>query len=416
MTTETEVSALDLTRWLLPTDTVLWGQSSAEPRALTETLVAQRESLSGVRCFLGQQDSGTIRPENADHLRFVGYSAGGDNRALVEAGVFDVFPGPYSMLPALFASRRLSIDVVFVQLSPPDEKGRHSLGLGEEYLADALPHARVVIGEINDQVPRTPGSVTLTRDELTAVIHTSRPPVMPSMPPPSVVEERIGRSVAGLIPDGSTLQIGLGKLPSAILRSLRSHKDLGLHSGLLSDSVIDLIECGALTGARKARDRGVAIAGTVMGSARLFSFLHENPQIGLRPTSYTHAPDVLALQSRFVAINTAIDVDLSGQVNTETVAGRYVGAVGGSPDFTRAAARADDGLSIIALPSTSGRVSRIVDKISGPVSGARSDAGVVVTEHGVADLRGLTLTQRRTAMLAIADPAHRDQLEAATPT
>ena len=202
-------------------------------------------------------------------------------------------------------------------------------------------------------------------------------------------------------------------MPSAVARRLHGHRDLGVHSGMITDAVAELIEAGVITGARKTVDRGLVVTGMLMGTRKLIDLAAADRRVQLRDTRYTHDPAVLAAQYRLVAINSATEVDLTGQVNSETAAGRYVGAVGGSTDFLQGAARSPQGVPVIALPSTAGAASRIVPRLSGPASQARADAGVIVTEYGIADLRGLTLAQRAERMLAIAHPEHRAALETA---
>jgi acyl-CoA hydrolase len=400
---------LDLTRYLRPGDRVVWGQGPGEPRTLTELLVAQRHRLGGVTCFLGLPGSDAIRAEHADALAFESYCGTGRNARLPGLAVLPVH---YAALPGLLAGGPLAADVVFVQVSAPDEHGRHSLGLGEDYFAAALDTARVVIAEVNDQVPYTCGARTLTAADWTVCVPSSRAPAEMTAAPPSATARAVARRVAGLVPDGATVQFGVGGLPEACLDALSGHRDLGLHSGLLSDAAMRLIQAGVATGARKSRDRGVAVGGFLGGTAALFRFAHRNPALRLRATGYTHDPLVLAGQHRFTAINSALEVDLSGQVNAEELNGRYVGAVGGASDFLRGAARSPGGLPIVALPSTAGGVSRIVARLDGPVSTARSDAGVIVTEYGVADLRGAPVSVRYERMLAIAHPEHRAALAA----
>jgi acyl-CoA hydrolase len=404
-------AALDLAALLRPGDTVVWGQASAEPRTLTELLVTQRHRLADVRCFIGMPADPVISPEHADALTFLSYCGTGVNGRLHAAGLLEIVPVRYSALPGLLAGGALAADAVLVQVSAPDEQGRHSLGLADDYLSAVLATARVVVAEVNDQVPWTLGTQTLTAADWTASIRTSRPPAQPPVTAPPADVQAVAAQVAGLIDDGATVQFGIGTLPEAALGALHGHRDLGLHTGLLTDGALDLLESGAVTGARKTVDPGVAVAGFVCGSARLFRFLDRNPAVALRPTRYTHDAEILAAQHRFAAINGAVEVDLTGQVNAEQVGSRYVGAVGGAGDFLRGAARSPGGLPIIALPSTAGGTSRIVARLSGPVSTARSDAGVIVTEFGPADLRGATLTQRAERLLAIAHPDHRSALE-----
>ncbi|MEV5558385.1 acetyl-CoA hydrolase/transferase C-terminal domain-containing protein [Nonomuraea wenchangensis] len=415
-----QAGRLDLAAHIRPGDTVLWGQACAEPLTLTERLMEQRAAIGGLRCFVGAPASGTVRPEHADHVSFLSYCGSGGNRALHRAGVLDILPGHYSTLPYLIESGALPVDVVLVQLSPADGAGRHSLGLAEEYLSAAIDRARVVIAEVNDQVPWTHGTRTLTAAELDLVVHTSRPPAEIAAKQAGPAEQRVADHVAALIEDGATLQLGLGALPEAIVARLAGHRHLGVHSGLIGDAVADLMEAGVITNARKSLDRGRTVTGALMGTARLFGYADGNPAIELRDTRYTHDPEVLAAQDRFVAINSAIEVDLTGQINAEVARGAYVGAVGGAVDFLRGAARSRGGLPIVALTSTvnaagGGTASRIVANLSGPVSTPRCDAGLIVTEHGVADLRGLPLGERVAAMLAISHPDHRPALEKECP-
>ena len=402
---------VDFARYVRDGDTVVWGQASAEPSSLVDALLTQRAGIGAVRCFLGLSAGRTVRPEHADHVTFLSYTGGGGNRALYRSGSLDVLPCHYSQLPAILTAGDLAADVVLLQLSPADERGRHSLGLANDYLSAAIDRARVVIAEVNDQVPWTCGR-TVTDVDVDVLVSVDRPPVPFSRAEVGEVERRIAANVAGLVEDGATLQIGLGAVPEAVLSALAGHRDLGVHSGQIGDAVADLMCAGVVTNARKSIDRGRTVAGLLMGTERLFGFAHRNRAIQLRETEYTHDPDVLAAQDRFVAVNSAIEVDLSGQINAETVRGEYVGAVGGAVDFLRGARRSRGGLPIVALPSTAGGYSRIVPRLSGPVSTARSDAGVIVTEFGVADLRGQPLRVRGERMLAIAHPEHRAAIEA----
>ena len=407
------VAGLELSRYVRPGDTVVWGQACGEPLSLTEALIAQRANLPGVCCFLGIPCSDTVRPEHADHLRFVSYSAAGTNQALQGAGVLDLLPCHYSALPAILSAGPLRADVVMLALPPARPGGRYGLGLCADYVAAVAAQARVVIAEVSAQIPDVSCANALPRDDLDVIVHTSRPPAQYYLSRPmGQVETAIAALVAGLIEDGATLQVGIGSMPSAVLPALAGHRDLGVHSGMITDAIADLIEAGAVTGARKAVDRGLVVTGFLLGTGRLHQHAARNRAVHLRDTTYTHDPAVLAAQHRFTAINAAIEVDLTGQLNTEIIRGRYAGAVGGAADFMRAAARSEGGMPITVLPSTAGSASRIVARLSGPASVARSDTGVIVTEHGAADLRGRSLRERRELLLAIADPAHRDALEA----
>ncbi|MCW2856563.1 MAG: acetyl-CoA hydrolase/transferase [Marmoricola sp.] len=404
---------IDLTRYVRPGDLVVWGQACSEPRTLTEQLVAQAERIGTVRCFVGIPANSAVTAASvatAPSLEVLSYCGAGSNAALHDAGRLQIVPAHYSELPAMLTTGSLRADVVFVQVSRPDESGRHSLGLGDDYFSVAIGTARTVIAEINDQVPFTYGARTLMAHHCDAMIHTSRAPE--TMPTPLVSDQTaaVARRVAGLVQDGATLQFGIGALPEAVLDQLGQHRDLGIHSGIINDAALRLIESGVATGERKTLDRRVAIGGLLGGTDSLFRFAHRNSRLELRGTTYTHDPEVLAQSHQLVAINAALEVDLTGQVNAEVAAGRYVGAIGGAVDFLRGAARSRGGIPIVALPSTSKGASRVVAKLSGPVSTPRSEEIVVVTEHGVADLRGLALDKRIERMLAIADPAVREEL------
>jgi acyl-CoA hydrolase len=401
----------DLSDLIRPGDTVMWGQSHAEPVTLMRALVAQRERLRRIRLFLGIGLADVLAPEHADAFDFLAYCGSGTNRKLVRAGVLDILPAHYSQLPALIGSRALRIDVVMLQVSPPDAEGRYSLGLAREYLVEAVRHARTIIVEVNHDVPWTYGGPYLRAADIDLLVASDTPFADPPASLPGEIEQAIGRNVATLVEDGATLQTGIGAIPDAVLAQLLDRRDLGVHTGSIGDGIGALCEAGVVTNVRKRIDTGLTVGGVIIGSQRLRGFARRNAALELRGTEYTHNPAVLGRIERFVAINSAVEVDLTGQVNAEMVAGTYMGAVGGVGDFLRAAQTSPGGVPIVALPSTAGAHSRIVARVSGPVTVPRSDACVIVTEHGVADLRGLSLAQRVPRMLAIAHPEHRERLE-----
>ena len=410
-TLDTHPPALpDLRPWLRDGDRVTWGQCNAEPLTLTRALVAQRQHFQRLHLVTGIANASTLQPEQADVFSFTSYCGTGGNRALARAGLLDILPGPYSQFAGLLRQGGLKVDVVLVQVSPPDAQGRHSLGLVNDFLPAALEAARVVIAEINPGVPWTFGARTLAAADFSASFPALFPPLATAPGTPGEVEAQIARRVAALIDDGATLQVGLGGSAEATLALLTDRRHLGLHSGMVGDGLVTLAESGALTNARKTIDAGISIVALLVGSARLSAHAHHNPAVQLRGCDYTHAADVLRRIDRLVALNSAIEVDLTGQANAEVAASQYVGAVGGAPDFLRAAALSRGGLPIIALPSTAGPRSRIVAQLSGPVTTPRCDAGLIVTEHGVADLRGLPLRRRAAAMIDIAAPQHREAL------
>jgi len=410
-----EAADLDLSAYIRAGDMVTWGQASAEPQTLVETLIEQRHDLGGVDAFVGLSLSGLLKPEHCDAIRPVSYGALGTTRALQAVGKLRLIPAHYSTLPHLMRSGALPVDVALVQLSPPGPDGSHSLGFCADLMQAALDRARVVIAEINDRVPWTRMGKPFDASRVDVAIEVSRPVADREPPVPGDVERRVAEHVAGVIRDGATLQYGVGAIPAAIFEALRSHRDLGLHTGLLTEDVIDLYECGAMTNARKPVHTGIGVGSLVIGGERVRRFLHDNPELELHPVEVTHNPTILGRIDNLVAINSAVEVDLYGQVNAERLGDRHVGAIGGQVDFMHAGAVAENGLSIIAMPSSSGKsgASRIVSRLNSPaVTTARADVDMVVTEHGVADLRGKTEDEVSAALIAIAPPEHRDALRA----
>jgi acyl-CoA hydrolase len=404
---------IDLTAHIRPGDTVLVGQGAGEPRGLVEALIEQRHAIGPLTVFIGGTNSGLWRPEHADVLRFIGFGAIGRTAALSRAGVLDVLPVHLGSLPDLFTSGVIPIDVVLCLVSAADDDGRHSLGLITDYVPAAMAAARVTIAEVNPNVPYTFGETIDGRDERLVTVADDRSLASVKRRVPSDEDRAIAAHVAALVPDGATMQFGVGGTPDAVLASLGDKHDLGVHSGLISDGLVDLVEAGVVTNARKPIDTGLTVAGAVVGTERLYRWAHRNPSLLMRPVSYTHNPQVLSAFDTFFAINAAIEVDLGGQINAEMVNGTYIGAVGGQGAFARAGAAAAHGRSIIALPSTAadGAISRIVARIGDAVTSTpRADADLVVTEHGVADLRGATLRERAQRLIAVADPAHRQAL------
>lgn len=410
--TDTDVT-VDLTDAIRPGDGVLWSQGTGEPRTLTEAFVRGLPAYPGVDLFLGGTFSETLADADLDGVRVTVLGGAGANTRIAPPGRLAVLPCHVSTVPKLIESGAIPVDVALIQVSPADADGFHSLGVIADYVHEAIARARLVIAEVNERMPRTAGDTRVSPEAIDRIVHSDRPLVEMRPPSPGPVERAIAEHVAELVPDGATLQVGIGAVPNAILACLRGHRDLGLHSGAVGDELVDLIECGALTNARKRVDAGVAVSGALFGTTRLYDFADENPALAVRSLRHTHNPRTIAALGDFVAINGALEVDLTGQVNAETLGGRHVGAVGGQVDFVRAAMASPQGLSVIAMPATGmrGAASRIVARLAdGVVTTARSDADVVVTEHGVARLRGCSLPERARRLIAIADPAFRDEL------
>ena len=379
---------VDLTSVVRPGDSIIWGQACAEPQTLVEALVSQRANLGAVGCFLGSSYSGIVKPEHADHLGLSSYCGIGTNRALADAGVLDILPVAYSQLGALIRDGKIKCDVLFLQVSPANARGEYSLGLAADYLVPALDVCRAIVAEVNEQVPWTYTERLLAKGDFDLVVESSRPPAMPATRPPGELELAIARNALPFFPHGAVLEFGIGLLPDAMCSVLGRHEGLRVHSGSVGDGVVELAQ-------RRVVSR---IDGALLiGSGALFEFARDNERVRLHSSEYTHGPGVLAKQQAFVAINSAVEVDLTGQINGELAGGSYVGAVGGALDFVRAANASPGGASIVLVPAK-----RIVERLSGPVSVPRSEAGIIVTERGAADLRGRSLKERQRLTQALA--------------
>lgn len=404
--------SLDLSAYIRPGDLVVCGQGTAEPLTLTRRLVAQRAAIGPFTCFLGVTFGQTFAPEATDGISFLGFGAIGTGTALARAGRLEILPWHYSRVERAFATGALKADVVLLQLAPPPAgRSGYSLSLANDYVAAAARHARVVIAEINPSAPWTYGAQLPPEIRPTLFLEAEAEPLEHGPARFGETERRVGAHIAGLVPDGACIQFGVGATPSAALSALRNHRDLSIHSGVIGDPCIDLIEAGVVTNARKPFHQGVSVTNTVLGTRRLFDFVHDNPAVAVCGASCTHDFGTIARIANFRAINSAVEVDLTGQANAEIAGCNYVGAVGGQLDFVRGALASEGGRSIIALPATAlgGKASRIVARLS-TVTLPRSDADLVVTEFGVADLRDATLLQRVTRMIAIAAPEMREEL------
>jgi len=379
---------VELSSVIRPGDGILWGQACAEPQTLVEALVSQRSRLGAVGCFLGSSYSGIVTPEHADHLKLSSYCGIGANRALADAGVLEILPVPYSQLGSLIRDKKIGCEVLMLQVSPPNGRGEYSLGLAADYLVPALDTCRAIVAEVNEQVPWTHTERLLAKADFDLVVESSRPPATPAARPPGDLERAIARNAAAFVPNGAVLEFGIGALPDAVCSALGRHEGLRVHSGSIGDGVIELAE-------RRIVSR--IDCAMLIGSRKLFDFARDNDRVRLRSSEYTHNAEVLARQPCFVAINSAVEVDLTGQVSGELAGASYVGAVGGALDFVRAANQSAGGVSIVVLPA-----SRIVEKLGGPVSVPRSEAGVIVTEKGAADLRGCSLRERSQRLRLIA--------------
>ncbi|MFN7979150.1 MAG: acetyl-CoA hydrolase/transferase C-terminal domain-containing protein [Vicinamibacterales bacterium] len=355
-----------------------------------------------------------VDPAHRDRFLSVSLFAGPPVRAAIDAGAADFMPVFLSDIPALFLSRTIDLDVAILQVSPPDHHGFCSLGTSVDAALAASLSARIVIAEINEQMPRTLGNTLVPVSRIDACIATNRP--LHTHPPsvPTAVEDAIGAQVAALVDDGATLQLGIGAIPDAALRRLTGKQDLGVHTEMFSDGLIDLVEAGVVTNRRKKVHPGRIVTSFAMGTERLYRFVDDNPLVEFHPCDRTNDTSLIRKNDKVIAINSAIEVDLSGQVVADSIGFRVYSGIGGQMDFIRGAALSTGGKPVIALPSTAagGRASRIVTSIK-PGAGVVTTRGHVhwiVTEYGAVNLFGLTLRQRAEALIRIAHPDVRGDL------
>jgi acyl-CoA hydrolase len=392
--------------------------AAAAPSVLLDALVARAraEDLRDVSVVhLHVEGPGPhLAPDMARHFRHRALFIGPNARRAVEEGRADYVPVFLSDVPHLFTSGALHLDAVLVNATPPDAHGFCSLGTSVEAIHAAMRSARTVIVQFNRAMPRTLGESFIHVDEIDLAVEADVPPYEHPIGEIGEVERRIGAYIAELIPDGATLQLGIGAIPAATALFLRDKRDLGIHTEMFTDSVVDLVEAGAITGNAKERNRGKIVTAFVLGTERLYRFMDDNPMVEMRSVDFTNDSAVIRSFRRMVAINSAIEVDLSGQVVADSIGHRMYSGVGGQMDFIRGAALAAEGRAVIALPSTAagGRVSRIAATLqagAGVVT-TRAHVRTVVTEYGVAELFGKSVRERAEALIAIAHPDFRDRL------
>lgn len=404
---------IDLAALIQEGDRIAWPGVAMEPIKLLGILETQLESIpSDTSCLLNISLTDAIDPERlAARMRVTALGGSVTNKRFGTIGALDVLPINYGSIPDLIASDALQIDCILHQMAA--DGSNYNLSLMIDYLADAIPRARTVIAEINDQLPVTFGDTSVNSADVDHVINVSRPPIEVTSRPARDLEKEISRHVNRLIGDGDTLEVGLGSLPDAVLEGLIDKRDLGLHSGTIGDRVAELVDAGIITNARKPIDTGTCVTATMLGSSKLYRWAHKNTALELRSPRYTHDNAVHAQIPRFMAINSALEIDLTGQINSETIGHAHVGVIGGQSDFMRGAIRSPGGRNIIVLESTArnATLSRIVPRFAaGIVTTTRSEADVVVTEYGIAELRGRTVHERADALIAIAHPDFRSEL------
>ncbi|RZJ67223.1 MAG: acetyl-CoA hydrolase/transferase family protein [Flavobacterium sp.] len=390
--------------------------AAATPNILTKALADRASELRNVElCHLHTEGAAPYAdPALSESFHVNSFFIGKNVRHTLQAGNGSYTPVFLSELPRLFRKKVVPLDVVFIQVSPPDMHGYCSLGVSVEATLAAIENAKFVIAAVNPKMPRTFGDSLIPMSKIDFMVDAEADLYSQPMSVISDVEAKIGAHVASLIDDGSTLQMGIGSIPNAALSNLMNHKNLGLHTEMFSDGVIDLIEKGIIDCSKKSVLKGRALATFLIGSKRLYDFVDNNPFIEMRESSFVDDTSVIRRNPNMVAINSAIEVDITGQVCADSIGRKMYSGVGGQMDFIRGAALSEGGKAIIALPSVTKKgESRIVPflKTGAGVVTTRSHVQYVITEYGIADLYGKTLKQRAKSMISIAHPAHRESIE-----
>ena len=389
---------------------------AATPTALLVALTARASELTdvGVVHFHTEGPAPHLAPEMAGHFRHRALFIGANARDAVNEGRADYVPVFLSDVPELFSTGVLPLDAALINVTPPDAHGYCSLGTSVDAALAATHAATTVIAQLNRSMPRTLGDSFIHVDEIDFAVEVDQRPHAHQSAPIGDVERRIGELVADLVPDGATLQMGIGSIPTAVGRSLMDKHDLGIHTELFTDPVLDLVEAGVVTGAAKEINRYKIVTAFLMGSQRLYDFVDDNPMIEMRPVDYTNDTTVIRRFRRMIAVNSAISIDLTGQVSADSIGTRFYSGVGGQMDFMRGAALSAEGRAIIALPSTAagGTVSRIAPVLAegAGVVTSRAHVRTVVTEFGVAELFGRSVRERAAALIGLAHPDFRDEL------
>lgn len=410
------ISAAEAVAGIKSGDRVFIGSGASEPNELVNAMTARAPELRDVNVLhiLTLGDAPYVEAEYAESFRHTAFFIGHNVRKAVQEGRADFMPIFLGDIPALF-EERLPLDWALVQLSPPDKHGYCTVGVAADVVVSAIRHARNVVAEINPNMPRTWGNTIIHMDQLRGAVQVDTP--LPELLPEPIddVSAAIGRNVAGLIDDGDCLQLGIGTIPNAVLKELKNHRHLGVHTEMLSDGIVDLVKAGAIDCSRKNYHPDKAICSFVMGSRALYDFVDDNPFVESYGNEFVNDPFNIARNDRMAAVNSAIQIDLTGQVNSDSVGSKPYSGIGGQVDFIRGAARSKGGRPIIALPSTArgGEISRIVPTLmdgAGVVT-SRGDVRYVVTEFGVADLYAKSTRERAASLIKIAHPKFQEELE-----
>jgi len=406
----------DAVRQVKNGDCIVVPTGVGEPPALLTALSEQRRDFRDVKVcqILALRKYGYIDPETLEHVRHAAYFYGGATRPGGQEGWIDFLPNYFSEIPSMISRGQMAADVVFSMASPMDEHGYFSLSLAADYTMAAVAKARAVVLEVNPNVPFANGNCHVHISQVAALVESEEPVLEVGLPKIGPVQEAIGKYVADLIDDGSTLQIGYGGIPDAVVMQLTHKHDLGIHTEMVGDGILTLLEAGAVTNRRKNYLPGKMVATFALGSKKLYQFMHRNPMLEMHPVDFTNDPFLAGQNDNLVAINATMQVDFLGQCGSESLGSAPYSGTGGQADFVRAANRSRNGKAFIVLPSTAkdDTISRIVPTLAPGthVTTSKNDVNYVVTEHGVAELRGKSARERVKALIAIAHPKFRDEL------
>lgn len=396
---------------------IVFGHAAGEPKHLVQTLVSKKDQYENVEIvhMVSLGTSEYAKPGMEKHFRHNALFVGGGTRKAVEEGRADFTPCFFHEVPKFFKNGSLPVDAALIQVTPPDEEGYVSLGVSVDYTLGAARNAKLVIAQVNSMMPRTGGDSKLHVSEIDYFVKFDEP--IFELKPPTIgeVEKAIGENCAKLINDGDTLQLGIGAIPDAVLLFLKDKKDLGIHSEMISDGVLELVKAGVITNRKKSIHKGKSVVTFLMGTQKLYDYVNNNSEVELYPVDYVNNPIVVMKNDNIVAINSCVQVDLMGQVASESVGLKQISGTGGQVDFVRGAAMASSGKAIMAMPSTAakGTVSKIVPLLDegAAVTTLRTDVDYIVTEYGIASLKGKSLRERARELINITHPDFREQLK-----
>lgn len=410
------VSAEEAVSKIKSNNRVVIGLGAGEPRKLVDEMVNNKDNYENVEIvnMLTLGNSDYIKPEMAKHFKYNSIFISGKTKGAVASGQADYTPCFFYEIPDMFRNGSLDVNVALIQVTTPDEHGYCSFGISNDYTKGAAKEADIVIAQVNENMPRVMGDSFIHVSDIDYIVEGTE--TLTEVKPAKIgeIEKKIGENCAKLIEDGSTLQLGIGAIPDAVLLFLEDKKDLGIHSEMISDGVVELVEKGIINNKNKSIHPGKIVVTFLMGTKRLYDFVNNNPMIESYSVDYVNNPLVIMKNSKMVSINSCLQVDFMGQVSSESIGDKQISGVGGQVDFVRGTNMSKDGISIIAMPSTAsrGKISRIVSQLDpgAAVTTSRNDVNYIVTEYGIAKLKGKSLKERARALINIASPTFKNEL------